>query len=216
MVQNPEKLNEKIKIIRKSLHFSIHDCAKLIGIPQGNYLAFEKGDQQLSLPDLEILALYFGLPLEALFHENIRRLYQISLLDDNIRSHYQLLRQKIIRTQLILERKSAGMTLDSLEEATGISLDTLQAYERDGTPIPIDDLQNICNQLGRQMEIFFPDESDIDLMNLSTGSEGETEEQQPEPETQEALEELMTVLKKVPKEEQAEIAKALLKKLRSL
>jgi hypothetical protein len=32
MVQIPEELHEKIKTIRMSLHFSIHDCAKLLGI----------------------------------------------------------------------------------------------------------------------------------------------------------------------------------------
>jgi transcriptional regulator with XRE-family HTH domain len=216
MVQIPEELHEKIKIIRMSLHFSIHDCAKLLGIPQGHYLAFEKGEQQLSLPDLEILALYFGLPLKALFHENIRRLYQVTLLDDSIRSHYLLLRQKIIRTQLVLERKAVGMTLDSLEEVTGIPRDTLKTYEQDGMPIPIDDLQNICEHLGKQMEVFFPDENDLDLINLSMEGEGETEDQPLETETEESLEELLTVLKKVPKEDQAEIAKVLLKKLRSL
>ena len=216
MVQIPEELHEKIKTIRKSLHFSIHDCAKLLGIPQGSYLAFEKGEQQLSLPDLEILALYFGLPLKALFNENIRRLYQLTLLHDSIRSHYQLLRQKIIRTQLVLERKAAGLTLESLHEATGIPLETLQTYEQDGLPIPIDDLQNICSQLGKRMDIFFPDDDDFEELMSDPAKEESLTGDQSDPETEASIEELVTVLKKVPKEDQAEIAKALLNQLRSL
>jgi transcriptional regulator with XRE-family HTH domain len=216
MVQIPEELHEKIKTIRKSLHFSIHDCAKLLGIPQGNYLAFEKGEQQLSLPDLEILALYFGLPLKALFSENIRRLYQLTLLHDSIRSHYQLLRQKIIRTQLVLERKAAGFTLEWLQDATGIPLETLQTYEQDGLPIPINDLQNICSHLGKQMDIFFPDEGDFENLIATPEEENELSRDQLDPDSGESLDELLTVLKKVPKEKQAEIAKVLLDKLRSL
>jgi transcriptional regulator with XRE-family HTH domain len=216
MVQIPKDLHEKIKTIRKSLHFSIHDCAKLLGIPQGNYLAFEKGEQQLSLPDLEILALYFGLPIKTLFKENSRRLYQLTLLHDNIRSHYQLLRQKIIRTQLVLERKAAGFTLETLQEATGIPLETLQTYEQDGLPIPIDDLQNICNHIGKRMDIFFPGDGDFENLLGVQEEEMEFPDDQPDPDSEESLEELLTVLKKVPKEEQAEIAKALLNKLRSL
>ncbi len=216
MVQIPEELHEKIKTIRTSLNFSIHDCAKLLGIPQGNYLAFEKGEQQLSLPDLEILALLFGLPLKALFHENFRRIYQLALLHDNIRSHYQVLRQKIIQTQLVLERKAAGMTLESLHDATGIPVDKLQAYEQDGIPIPVNDLQSICVHLGKQMEIFFPDEIDIEELSFAHENKSKShEQQQTDPDTEDSIDELLSVLKKVPKEEQAEIAKVLLNKLRS-
>ncbi|QRN83584.1 helix-turn-helix domain-containing protein [Chloroflexota bacterium] len=219
MVQIPEELHEKIKTIRMSLHFSIHDCAKLLGISQGNYLAFEKGETHLSLPDLEILALYFGLPLGAFFTDQYKRLYQLTLLQDSIRPHYQLLRQKVIRTQLSLERQAAGLTLEQLGEATGISLETLQGYEDDIVPIPLDDLQKICQQLGKHIDAFFPDDRQIaetlhlpgqnmdDLVEEDIFGEGDG--------LDESFVQILTKLREIPKADQAEIAREILYKLKA-
>ena len=218
MVQIPEELHEKIKTIRMSLHFSIHDCAKLLGISQGNYLAFEKGETHLSLPDLEILALYFGLPLDAFFTDQYKRLYQLTLLQDSIRPHYQLLRQKVIRTQLSLERQAAGLTLEQLGEATGIPLETLKGYEEDTTPIPLDDLQKVCQQLGKNIDSFFPDDRQIaetfhlpeqnmsDLIEEELFVEGDG--------LDESFVQILAKLREIPKADQAEIAKEILNKLK--
>ncbi len=214
MVQIPEELHEKIKTIRMSLHFSIHDCAKLLGISQGNYLAFEKGETHLSLPDLEILALYFGLPLEAFFTDQYKRLYQLTLLQDSIRPHYQLLRQKVIRTQLSLERQAAGLTLEELAEATGIPLENLHNYEEDTFPIPLDDLQKICQQLGKHLDAFFPDDRQIaETLHLPSQSFGDPVENEVGIEgdgLDESFVQILAKLKEIPKAEQAEIAREIL------
>jgi transcriptional regulator with XRE-family HTH domain len=215
MVQIPEELHEKIKTIRMSLHFSIHDCAKLLGISQGNYLAFENGEQHLSLPDLEILALYFGLPLEAFFNDQYKRLYQLTLLQDSIRPSYQILRQKVIRTQLSLERQAAGMTLEALGEATGIPVESLRDYEEETIPIPIDDLQNICQQLGKHLVAFFPDDSQLsETLNLSGSILQNPEAMSEGDELDESFAQILAKLKQIPKADQAEIAKEILNKLK--
>jgi transcriptional regulator with XRE-family HTH domain len=218
MVQIPEVLHEKIKTIRMSLHFSIHDCAKLLGLPQGEYLAFERGEQHLSLPDLEILALYFGLPLEAFFNDKYKRLYQLTLLQDGIRPQYQLLRQKIIRTQLVLERQSAGLTLEELEEATDIPLDVLRNYEEETVPIPIDHLQLICQHLGKHLDTFFPDELQVSeslLIPSVPNNNGDGPEFSAQDEDLDgSFTQIIAKLKEIPKEAQAEIAKDILHKLK--
>ena len=215
MVQIPKELHEKIKTIRLSLHFSIHDCAKLLGIPQGTYLAFEKGEQHLSLPDLEILALYFGLPLEACFNDQCKRLYQITLLQDSIRPSYQILRQKVIRTQLSLERQAAGLTLEELAEATGIPVESLHNYEEETIPIPIDDLQNICQQLGKHLDAFFPDDRQLsETLNLSGAMFQDQEAMNEGDGLDESFAQILAKLKQIPKADQAEIAKEILNKLK--
>jgi transcriptional regulator with XRE-family HTH domain len=218
MVQIPEVLHEKIKTIRMSLHFSIHDCAKLLGLPQGEYLAFERGEQHLSLPDLEILALYFGLPLEAFFSDKYKRLYQLTLLQDNIRPQYQLLRQKVIRTQLVLERQSAGLTLEELEEATGIPLDVLRNYEEETVPIPIDHLQLICQHLGKHLDTFFPDDSQVSesllIPSISNNNGDDPEFSAQEEGLDSSFVQIIDKLKEIPKEAQAKIAKDILNKLK--
>ena len=215
MVQIPKELHEKIKTIRMSLHFSIHDCAKLLGIPQGNYLAFENGEQHLSLPDLEILALYFGLPLEAFFTDQYKRLYQLTLLQDSIRPSYQILRQKVIRTQLSLERQAAGMSLEELGEATGIPVESLRDYEEETVPIPIDDLQNICQQLGKHLDAFFPDDHQLsETFNLSGTMFQDQKAMSEGDELDDSFAQILAKLKQIPKADQAEIAKEILNKLK--
>ncbi|MBG0786586.1 MAG: helix-turn-helix domain-containing protein [Anaerolineaceae bacterium] len=218
MVQIPEELHEKIKTIRMSLHFSIHDCAKLLGISQGNYLAFENGEAHLSLPDLEILALYFGLPLEAFFTDQYKRLYQLTLLQDSIRPHYQLLRQKVIRTQLSLERQAAGLTLEQLGEATGIPLETMQGYEEDIVPIPLDDLQKVCQHLGKHIDSFFPDDRQIaETLHLPQKNMLEQVEEEIFTEgdgLDESFVQILAKLREIPKADQAEIAREILSKLK--
>jgi len=218
MVQIPEELHEKIKTIRMSLHFSIHDCAKLLGIPQGYYLAFENGEQHLSLPDLEILALYFGMPLEAFFTDQYKRLYQLTLLQDSIRPNYQILRQKVIRTQLSLERQAAGLSLEVLAEATGIPMENLRDYEEESVPIPIDDLQKICQQLGKHLDAFFPDERQLsETLNLpGTGFQDlDAEEAFIEgDDLDESFVQILAKLRQIPKADQAEIAREILGKLK--
>lgn len=218
MVQIPEELHEKIKTIRMALHFSIHDCAKLIGISQGSYLAFENGEQHLSLPDLEILALYFGLPLEAFFKDHYKRLYQLTLLQDSIRPQYQQLRQKVIRTQLALERQSAGFSLEELEEATGIPLDDLRIYEEGATPIPINHLQKICQQLGKHLDAFFPDDrqlaESLQIQPFSSAQDSGADPLEADGELDESFVQILSRLKGIPKSEQAEIARDILNKLK--
>lgn len=218
MVQIPEELHEKIKTIRMSLHFSIHDCAKLLGISQGSYLAFEKGEQYLSLPDLEILALYFGMPLEAFFNDQYKRLYQLTLLQDSIRPNYQLLRQKVIRTQLSLERQAAGLSLEELGEATGISVESLRDYEEETIPVPIDDLQKICQQLGKHLDAFFPDDRQLsETLNLpGTGFQEFIDEEVfiEDDELDESFVQILAKLRQIPKADQAKIAKEILDKLK--
>ena len=218
MVQIPEELHEKIKTIRMSLHFSIHDCAKLIGISQGSYLAFENGEQHLSLPDLEILALYFGLPLEAFFNDQYKRLYQLTLLQDSIRPQYQQLRQKVIQTQLALERQAAGFSLEELEEATGIPLEDLRNYEEGAAPVPVDHLQKICQHLGKHLDTFFPDDrqlsESLQLQPFSFAQDGGADPLEAAGELDESFVQILSRLKEIPKAEQAEIARDILNKLK--
>ena len=189
-----------------------------LAFPRATISRLKGSEQHLSLPDLEILALYFGLPLEAFFSDKYKRLYQLTLLQDSIRPQYQLLRQKVIRTQLVLERRSAGLSLEELEDATGISLDILRNYEQETVPIPIDHLQLICQHLGKHLDTFFPDDLQVsDTLHIPTvpSSNGDDPEHANDDEgLDESFAQIISKLKEIPKANQAVIAKDILNKLK--
>ena len=86
MVQAPEGLNLKIKGIRKSMQMSLHDCAKVLGTSTNRYLAFEQGEESLSLPEIEILAFYFGIPIMECLEGQVNSSLRFSLLEDEKRT----------------------------------------------------------------------------------------------------------------------------------
>ena len=59
MTELTDHIPERIKTIRKSKRRSIHDCATILGLSKGTYLNIEKGLEPITLPELELLALYF-------------------------------------------------------------------------------------------------------------------------------------------------------------
>lgn len=223
MVQTPEALNLTFRTIRKTLQLSLHDCANILGISKDHFLAFEQGTGSLSLPELEILALYFGVPLAESLQGQPLESERFHLLEDPKRLTYKQLREKWIRSRLILERQHTGLSLEALSEALAIPVETLKQYEQGDANIPLEHLQLIGNHLGLSLEAFFPE-------NMATGSEDEQATEpvpahwNPEfPNTQNATEEsedpygqLLAALKKIPEEDQAQIAKILLNKLKSI
>jgi transcriptional regulator with XRE-family HTH domain len=154
----------------------------------------------------------------AFLSDKYKRLYQLTLLQDNIRPQYQLLRQKVIRTQLVLERQSAGLTLEELEEATGIPLDVLRNYEEETVPIPIDHLQLICQHLGKHLDTFFPDDSQVSesllIPSISNNNGDDPEFSAQEEGLDSSFVQIIDKLKEIPKEAQAKIAKDILNKLK--
>ncbi len=223
MAQLPEGLNLKIKNIRKSMQMSLHDCARILGTSKTRYLAFEQGEESLTLPEIEILALYFGIPVMDCLQGQTNSCLRFSLLAEDKRSAYIQLREKWIRSRLVLETENNNIKLDELAEVLDIPADTLNGYKNGASSIPLNHLQIICTHFHLSLHDLFP-ELDLD----------EFEEQQPvrqaagqwNPEfpqdevagnANEALyNQLLTALKEMPEEDQAQAAKALLQKLRSM
>lgn len=224
MNHNSENIPDRIRKIRKAKQRSIHDCASLLEVSKEHYLRFENGTAPFTLPDLELLAQFFDVPLTAFFNDSPLESYSLSLPTDTLKPQYIQLRHKMIRAKFNQLREQTGVTLDELQKETEIPKEDLLDFDDGNAPIPISSLIKIINCLGVSLDQFF--KQDDQPINEITGVHSEaTPKWRPEyPEGEsgrvkkdrERYEQLVSALKQISKEDQARIAKLLLGHLKSL
>lgn len=223
MAQSTENIIHNIRKIRRLKQRSIHDCASILNISNEHYLQFEDGNAPLSLPELELLAIYFNIPVRLFFEDKPPDTEPFAVLEEDIRGKYKRLRQKMILAQLEIEIEKENMTLEDLHEATNIPLDALQSYKNGNLSIPVQLLLQIIEALELEENAFY----NQDWWPISAA--GNTQDQQthwqpefpqddtsPSEQANDPYQDLIRALKKIPKAEQAQIAKILLHKLKSL
>jgi len=220
MAQNHQKIIQRIKQIRINNRRSIHDCATILGISKEHYLRFEEGIVSLSLPEIEILANYLGVPPYAFFKDRVIESDPISKLNHKTLPQFKNLWLKMISAKFSIEREKAGKTLEEIHQNTKIPLSLLQEYEKGDSPIPLDHLLQISDTLSRPIEAFFSQEW---LQDDNAGRPDDQINWQPEfpdistkPGNQKdnPYTHMLTAIKKMPKEDQAKIAKIILEKIR--
>lgn len=217
-----ETIVNRIKKIRKIKQRSLHDCAKLLGISREDYLKFEEGNGSISLPEIEILAVFLEIPPDLLFEKSSVEFENYSILNDKKMPIFKNLRNKMIRAQLSLERKNTGLSLEELKHATGIPMTALEAYEDDGAVIPIEHLLLICNHLSLPIEslIFQAETGQEQVVEDKSQPEKLSEDLENEPmsETQkdDFYQQMIRGMKNISERDQVDIAKMLIEKLKSL
>jgi transcriptional regulator with XRE-family HTH domain len=148
-----KKLGVLIRDARLFACRGITECAETLGIPQATYEAYEFGEQSPSLPELELLSYYLGVPLE--------QFYGNQLLERNHRFKENVdlevlkgLRQRMIGALIRKRRKETGLSLDNLAEITGIAPADLEAYELGESAVPVPELDAIAFALGNTVKDF--------------------------------------------------------------
>ena len=127
---------------------------KDIGISPALFKSYEEGRKSLSLPELEVLAYYFKLP--------IQHFWSSDAISDNS-SHLEPinlpqlvnLRQRMIGTLLRHKRVQAEISVKELALQTGISQTRLNLYEIGENPIPISELEVILPIIGQTIDLFY-------------------------------------------------------------
>ncbi len=217
-----EKIVERIKQIRKLKNRSLHDCAKVLNIPKERYHHFEEGNGVLSLPELELLAIFLEVPMQSLFQDSDLELDQAALLSEEKMPVYKNLRDKMIRTKLNLEMENKGISVENLNDKTGIAMQTLKSYQENGESIPFDHLTRITELLGIPINSLLQNtfESDQEVMKEKNQEQAQWQpkyqdnrEMSVEEETPHMV--LLQAVKRLSIKDQAEIAKLLLEKLKA-
>lgn len=125
---------------------SILGCGQVLGIEPDSYKLIEDGEAALSLPDLEVLAMYFGVSMAYFWEDK-------ELTKENQKNFtgYLTLRQAIIGTTLRQFRKEKGTSIEELAEITELTSEQISAFES-GEVVPYFELGRILKGLGRSVK----------------------------------------------------------------
>ncbi|MFH2040375.1 MAG: helix-turn-helix transcriptional regulator [Chloroflexota bacterium] len=148
------KLGILIKDARLSLNKSLKECALAMGITTGVFKSYEEGRRAPSLPDLEILAYYFNLPLEHFWSNDVVSDNASPLDSLNIQALVGI-RQRMIGALLRKQRMDSGISIKDLSKRSGISASRLSAYELGDTPIPVPILEELMSILEGSIESMY-------------------------------------------------------------
>lgn len=149
-----KKLGLLILDARKAMRRSVEECAQATGVTLEQFQEFEKGARAPSLPQLELLALYFNVPLEQFWGKrSLSETSEPEALQEKDR--LVLLRNRMIGTNLRLARNNANFSYREIFEKTGIAEDQMKQYEMGEAPVPLSELELLASVLNIPIEQFY-------------------------------------------------------------
>jgi transcriptional regulator with XRE-family HTH domain len=165
--------NKKLGLLvfdaRKALRRSVEECAEAIGVSPEQFQEFEKGSSAPSLPQLEMLALFFNIPIEHFWGHR-------SLSDTGIPSAFQekermlLLRNRVIGTNLRLARNNANLSYKEVQDRAGIPEEQLKRHEMGELSIPIPELEILASLFETPIERFYDQHGPIGKWRAQQGN----------------------------------------------
>ena len=161
-----KKLGVLIRDARLSARRSVQDCAEALGIRKGLFRSYEEGEHSPSLPELEALVYYLGLPLDHFWSREIKSTNTSPIKNIDL-PKLLAIRQRKIGALLRQERLNASISIRNLANQTGIAGSRIKAYELGESPIPLPELEILVRALGGRIESFFDRNGPIGQWMLS-------------------------------------------------
>ena len=152
---SPDIIRRKIRSERRAAMRSMKACADLLKIPLDRYAAYESGAISPSLPEIEMLSLFFQIPASKLltFDENTLPLHPVSPKERDF-STIITLRHKIIGASIRQQREEQGLTQSQLAENTALSESEMEEFELGKSPLSLTHLHSILQVLGLNYDTF--------------------------------------------------------------
>jgi transcriptional regulator with XRE-family HTH domain len=141
-----KKLGVLLQDARLAAGKSVEECAQAIGVSVSIFEAYEYGESSPSLPELEVLAYFLGVPLDHFW--GMTAISESNSKNGEIDLHKLVgLRQRIIGTLVRQARTNANLELEVVAEAMGLTASQLDAYEMGEAPIPLPVLEQLGDYL---------------------------------------------------------------------
>jgi len=221
MWEATEKISQRIRTIRELDHRKIEECASFLGISPELFREIENNERSITLPEIELLALLFSLPIKSFFEDSpIEEKFPPSLTAC-VRDDYMKLRNKMILANIEIEARKQEISLGDLQTRTETPLESYDPYENG---ISWDNLQRICNELSISIDALLEG-----ALNPYGGADDGIHDENWTPEfpdepapvdhnrwDENNYEDLVRAVKRAPKDEQALLAKILLEQLREI
>ncbi len=149
-----KKLGVLIRDARLATRKSVEECAETLGITPAEFEAYEMGEASPSLPKLEVMSLYLGIPLEHFWGNKAISEAPSPALNLDLEQLVGL-RQRMVGALLRQARMEAGLDPEEVAESAGISAGDLEACEMGEAELPVPLLEAIVAQVGRPVDEFF-------------------------------------------------------------
>ncbi len=153
-----------IRDARLAVNRTTGECGKAIGVSGETFEEYELGIKSISLPELEGVSYFLGVPLEHFWkheafniNENSRQLSNFSQLIS--------IRQRIIGTLLRQARQESGLSFEALSEQTKIDATRLENYELGREPVPIAELEMLSGVLNHSIREFQDQHGPVGVWN---------------------------------------------------
>ena len=221
-MENVDTILRRIQQVRKRRQRNIHECAAFLNLSKEAYLGFEQGSEMLTLPEIELLAYYFGVSPVIFFTPTHIEIQLPAVLDDQLQPHYVQIRHKMIMARISSEMQKKSISLDLLHELTGIPHIELDVYIKGEKSIPLDNLMEISRALELPADKLVDNDLSDDVSDKQPAYENHWEHEFIQSGDQNTVQEnsayfqLVSALRALPKKDQAEVAKILLEKLKSI
>lgn len=132
---------------------TVADCARVLGSTPEAFTAVERGIENLSLPDLEVLAMYLGVPLDHFWGDKTLGAPHRINYDDILIERQRAVGQALTAAREAVERSAA----DAAKELE-VDVETIEAYEAGTTAVPLFHLEKLGRYYGHSLQHFIDHE----------------------------------------------------------
>lgn len=137
----------------------IEECAHLLKIAPQQMVAWEYGDSVPSLPQLELLAYYLGVPVSHFWGAETLEASQEKHVD--AQTEYIALRNRMVGVLLRQAREAANLSLEDLSKASGLAEQQINSYEFGEIPLPMHELTVLASAVKKNVSYFLESSSHI-------------------------------------------------------
>jgi transcriptional regulator with XRE-family HTH domain len=147
--QRAKMLGTLIQDAREFSGQSVADCAEVIGVTPEQFEQAEKGEYEVSLPELEALAIFLGVPMGHFWGSE-------RLEADPEPNYNQMiaLRHRVVSVILRQLRLQSQKSHQELADVLGVDVATIQSYESGKTAVPYLHLEQLCRTMGASVDQF--------------------------------------------------------------
>jgi transcriptional regulator with XRE-family HTH domain len=146
-----------IKRARLEAGRSQRECADMLGCSPSKYRQYERGRDGLSLPQLEVLAYLFDVPLDSLLNES-QDAQDAEPDEPPPIEQMMMLRRKMLAVQFKQCRHNCAMSQREMAGLLGRSASMVSQYERGLRDIPLAELELVAEECGKEMADFLDEE----------------------------------------------------------
>ena len=145
---------------RQNAGRSIEDCAAVLHLSPDVFEAWEFGDDAPSLPQLEIVAYFLGVPVSHFWAASTFEAERDEH-SENAQAEYQAIRDRMIGVLLRQAREDQKLSLDELNRLSGLPVALLERYELGELSLPMSELSALASILKKNMGYFLETSSYI-------------------------------------------------------